>query len=90
MELGLLIGGWVIAIYYSYLKWIPWLKAQVIKIYFLAAACKARSISLYGCAPNMRLPSAKIKVGVLVISNDLAKSPTFSRGTSQLTAFLGS
>ncbi len=63
---------------------------QAIKLYFLAAACKARSISLYGCAPNMRLPSAKIKVGVLVISNDFAKSPTFSKGTSQFTAFLGS
>ena len=58
--------------------------------YFLFAAISARSISLYGCAPNMRLPSEKIKVGVLVTPKVLANSPTLSSGTSQLALVLGS
>ena len=58
--------------------------------YFLFAAISARSISLYGCAPSMRLPSEKIKVGVLVTPKVLANSPTLSSGASQLALVLGS
>jgi hypothetical protein len=56
---------------------------------YLIAAFKLFSISLCGCAPNIRLPSEKISVGVLVTPTFRASSPMRSSGTSQLPDVLG-